>query len=100
MRVDGLILAAIVGMAAVTYATRAGGLWLIGRVRPSPRLEAGLRAAPGAVLAAIVVPTVLAAGVAGLAAMLAVVLTAVRTRSPLLAAAVGVAVVWAVRARG
>ena len=29
----------ILGMALATYATRAGGLWLMGYVKPSPRVE-------------------------------------------------------------
>ena len=63
--------ATILGMALVTYATRAGGFWLMGRVTPSPRLEAWLRHLPGALLAALVAPAIVAAGPAGWLATLA-----------------------------
>jgi uncharacterized membrane protein len=51
-------------MALVTYVTRAGGFWLMGLVTPSPRVQAWLRQIPGAVLVAIIAPTVLASSVA------------------------------------
>ena len=40
-------IAAICGMALVTYATRVGGIWLMVRVSPTPRVAALLRAFPG-----------------------------------------------------
>ncbi len=55
MELDGRVLAAIVGMALVTYATRAGGFWLLGRVRLSRQVDAWLRQVPGAVLATVLV---------------------------------------------
>ena len=97
MHVSGGALAAILGMALVTYATRAGGRWLMGRVKPTPRVEAGLRHLPGAVLISIVAPAALSAGPTGLAALAATVLVARRTGSLLLALAAGVGVVWALR---
>jgi uncharacterized membrane protein len=87
----------ILCMALVTYATRAGGLWLIGRVRSSPPIERWLRHIPGAVLVSIVVPTVAAGGPSELLAVLATVVVGVRTGNVLLTMLVGVAVVWAVR---
>jgi len=56
---------AIVGMAVVTYLTQVGGLWLISKVTPSPRVAALLRHIPGAVLVAIVAPAVFHAGTRG-----------------------------------
>lgn len=58
-------LLAILGMAAVTYACRAGGLWLARRFRPTPFVAAWMGQLPGAVFAALVAPMVLAAGPAG-----------------------------------
>jgi uncharacterized membrane protein len=55
----------ILAMAAVTYATRAGGFWLASRLRPGPFLRAWLEHLPGAVFAALVAPMVLGAGPAG-----------------------------------
>jgi uncharacterized membrane protein len=87
----------ILGMGLVTYATRAGGLWLMGRVPSSPRLEAWLRQIPGAILVAIVAPVALTSGPAALVAALATAAVAARTRNLLLAMVVGVALVWALR---
>ncbi len=64
MHNDTPALITILGMALVTYATRAGGFWLMGLVTPSPRIEAWLRQIPGAVLVAIIAPTVLASSLA------------------------------------
>jgi uncharacterized membrane protein len=89
--------ATILGMALVTYATRAGGFWLMGRVTPSPRLEAWLRHLPGALLAALVAPAIVAAGPAGWLAALAAGLIAARTGNVLLALGIGVAAIWALR---
>ena len=98
MTVDGMVLAAILGMALVTFVTRVGGFWLAGWLPPGGRVAAGLRYAPGAVLAAIVVPAALDAGWVGLAGLLLTVAVAHRTRSLLLAAVAGVVLVAALRA--
>lgn len=87
----------ILGMALATYATRAGGLWLMGRVRPSPRVEKWLRHIPGAVLVAIVAPIVAAGGPAEWLAVGVTLGLGVRTGNVLLAMLAGVGVVWAVR---
>lgn len=86
------------GMAAVTYLTRVGGLWLIGRIQPTPFLERWLRHIPGAVLMAIIAPVILTSGPAELAGAAATVLTAARTKNVLLAMVAGVVVVALVRA--
>jgi uncharacterized membrane protein len=97
VRLDPLALLAILGMAAATYATRAGGLWLVSRVALSPRAEAWLRQIPGAVLAAIVAPAVFSGGPAEALAAAATALVAARTRNLLLAVAVGVGAVFVLR---
>jgi uncharacterized membrane protein len=88
---------AILGMALVTYATRAGGLWFMAHVRPSPRIEKWLRHIPGAVLVSIVAPIVAAGDPSELLAVLATVIVGLRTGDVLLTMFIGVAVVWAVR---
>ena len=98
LNVDGAALAAILGMALVTYLTRAGGFWLAGRMPPSGRVAAGLRHAPGAVLAAIIAPAALAAGAPGIAALLLTVVVVRRTGSLLAAAVTGVVLVATLRA--
>jgi uncharacterized membrane protein len=84
-------------MALVTYATRAGGFWLMGLVTPSPRTEAWLKQIPGTVLVAIIAPTVLASSLPETLAALATVLVAIRTKNVLIAMVVGVAAVWLLR---
>ena len=93
----GEVLLTILGMALVTYATRASGLWLLARVRPSPRLAAGLRHLPGTMLVALLAPTVLARSRAETLAAVVTVLTAARTGNVPLAMLAGVGVVWALR---
>ena len=95
MRPDAL--AAIVGMALVTYASRAGGVWLMSRVMPSPRVDAWLRQIPGAILVSLVVPAALASGPAGALALVAAVAVARRGGNVLLAMLAGVGVVWLLR---
>ncbi len=58
-------LLAILLMAGVTYASRAGGFWLARRLAPGPFLRAWLEHLPGAVFAALVAPMVVGAGPAG-----------------------------------
>lgn len=84
-------------MALVTYATRAGGFWLMGLVTPSPRVEAWLKQIPGAVLVAIIAPTVLASSIAETLAAVATVLVAIRTKNILIAMLVGVTTVALLR---
>lgn len=97
MGADPASLLAIACMALVTYAVRAGGPWLMGRLAGGPRIEAGLRYLPGGVLTAIVVPAALEAGPAGVAGVVATGLVAGRSGSLLLAVATGVGVVWLLR---
>jgi len=97
MSLDGPTLAAILAMAAITYATRLAGLGLAGRLNLSGRSKAAFDAIPPAVLVAVIAPTALATG---WPETLAAAITAlVATRLPLLATiAVGVAAVVALRA--
>ena len=53
---------AIAGMAAATYFCRAGGYWLMGFVKLTPRLEGWLAAMPSAIVAAILARTVMESG--------------------------------------
>lgn len=84
-------------MAIITYAFRAGGYWLMGRVTLSARMEAGLAYLPGAVITALVVPAALDAGSEGILGLVAVAIT-MRLKSNLMMAMVaGIATVWLVR---
>lgn len=95
MRVE--VVATILGMALITYATRAGGLWLMGRIQPTPRLERWLSSLPGAILAALVAPAALAAGPAEALAATLTALIAARTGSLLAALFGGVIAVYVLR---
>ncbi len=97
MRVDLLTLLTILGMGLVTYATRAGGLFVIGRVRMSPFMQKWLGYLPGCVLLAIVAPSIYTGGVGDAAAGLATLVVALRTRNLALAMVVGVASVVLLR---
>ncbi len=97
MQNEVLTLLTILGMALVTYATRAGGFWLMGLVTPSPHLEAWLKQIPGAVLVALIAPTVLASSIAETLAAVATVLVAIRTKNVLIAMLVGIATVALLR---
>ncbi len=86
----------ILGMAAVTWLTRASGFWLVRRVDISGRLKAALEAAPPAILTGIVAPIVF---LQGPAEAIGVVVTALASlKLPTLASvALGVAVVAGLR---
>jgi uncharacterized membrane protein len=100
VRLDPQSLLAILLMALVTYATRAGGLWLASRLTLTGRVEAWLGYIPGAILVSLVAPAVLASGLAEALAGLAVVLVAIRTGSLPLAMVVGVGAVLLFRTLG
>lgn len=97
MTLDPVVLVTISLMALVTYATRAGGLWLASRLELSDRAGRWLEAIPGAILVSIVAPVVLTAGLAETLAALAVVVVAARSGSLLGAMVTGVIVVVALR---
>ncbi|WP_029348803.1 AzlD domain-containing protein [Bosea sp. 117] len=80
----------ILAMALVTYATRAGGLWLVGFMPMSPRLEAFLRYLAGAVLVAIVVPATVRGGAAAFVAVGTTLLAVLLMRRALPAMALGI----------
>ncbi len=79
--VHPMTLAAIAGMAIVTYSIRAGGLFLIRRASPTPFVEAWLGHVPGAMFMALVVPGVAAGGPADWIAA-GVTVAAARLRCP------------------
>ncbi len=97
LAVDPAVVAVILAMAAVTYATKAGGLWLVGRVDLSDRMEAGLDVLPGAVVVAFVAPVLATGGVPEWTAAAATVVVARKTGNLLLSLAVGVGVVLGMR---
>ncbi len=97
MTIHPTALLAIVLMALVTYLTRAGGYWMMGRVTISPRIEAGLAYLPGAVLIALVVPATVEEGVPGVLALAATAVLMRRTGNLFLAMVAGVGTIWLMR---
>ncbi len=97
MRIDPAVLAAFAAMACATYFTRVAGFWLVRRVRLSATMAGALDAMPGAILVALIAPTVLSTGPAESIAALITVGLAWRL-SPLVAIVGGVASVVALRA--
>ncbi|KZD05392.1 AzlD family protein [Oceanibaculum pacificum] len=90
MSIDSVALYTILAMTAITYATRAGGFWLMRFVPLSGRVEAWLKSIPGAVIAAVVAPAVFASGwIEALGLLLAVIAIRV-TRQELVAIIVGI----------
>lgn len=99
MRVDPATLAAILAMAAITYATRIAGLALVDRLSLSRRAQAAFDAIPPAVLIAVIAPSMLATGWPETVASAVTILAA--TRLPLLGViAVGVGVIVLLRQWG
>jgi uncharacterized membrane protein len=87
----------IVGMALATYVTRAGGLWLMNHIQPSPRVNGWLRQLPGAILVTIVVPAALDGGVVYVIATLVTMLVAIRSNSLLLSLMAGLTIIFLLR---
>lgn len=86
----------IFAMALVTYATRAGGIFLVGFVPMSARTEAFLRYLAGSVLVALVVPATVRGGPEGYLAVGVAILGTLVLRKALPAIALGIlaAALW------
>lgn len=89
---DGWSLAALAVMAVVTYAMRAGGYWLMGRVPFTPRVRRMIEALPGSIIAAMVLPIIVRMGEIAVLAVLSAALVMAWRRKELLAVAVGIGV--------
>jgi uncharacterized membrane protein len=89
-------LIAIVGMALITYATRAGGLWVMGYVPLSPRVESFLRHMASSVIVAIIVTQAWRGDWAMRAAIVVsvAVMLMFRNTTAALAAAMAAAAMW------
>jgi uncharacterized membrane protein len=89
--------AAITGMALVTYGLRCGGLWIARRVSLTPRIERMLRQLPPTLLISVIAPIVIAGGVRYALGMAAAVVTAAKSNSVVATMVVGVATVILLR---
>ena len=91
---------AIAAMAVATYVCRAGGVVLMSRVRLTRRVERALRALPGSIVVATVLPIAIRAGVPAMVGLAAALATMSLTRRELLALLAGLLAVSAARAAG
>lgn len=98
--VDAHSAAAILAMAAVTFAARAAGYVVLRRIRPGPFLRAFLEHLPGTLFVAFVVPALVREGWAGMLGGAATLLVMRASGSTPLALFGGVAAFWAARAGG
>lgn len=90
-------LVVLASMAIGTYALRAGGLWMMARWQPPPAVQRAMRNAPGAVLAALIAPSVLGGGLPDIAAAGVTAGVALKTRSLLTAIVAGTLAVCLLR---
>lgn len=90
----GLVL---LGMAGATYLTRVAGLFLISRIRPTPKVEAFLRHVPASILVAIIVPNLVKGTPPELLAAAATAVVAALTRNLVAALCTGVLAVVLLR---
>lgn len=97
---DKLTLLAVLLMAAATYATRGGGLWLASRFRLSERAGKFLEHIPAAILVSLVAPNVVTGGPAAWVSAGFVAVVAWRTGSLIGAMVAGVGVVFLLRSAG
>ncbi len=98
MIAEGVTLAAIAGMSAVTYASRIGGLWLMAFVPLTDRVARALKALSGSVLIALVVPATLQGDAAMRFAVVAAVCATAATGRTIPSMLLGVAVAAGYRA--
>lgn len=93
-------LVAILAMAAATYAMRAGGFWLMSQVPLTPMVRRMLKALPGSIIAATIVPIVAKGGLVGALAIGTAAVAMMVSRNDFLAVLAGMGVAAAARAAG
>jgi uncharacterized membrane protein len=94
------VFAAILTMAAATYAMRAGGFWLMAHVPLTARMRRMLETLPGAVVVSAVLPIMVRDGFPAALAIAAAGGVTLVWRNDLLAVVTGMTVAAAARAAG
>lgn len=89
---------AIVGMTLVTFLCRISGAVLMTRVQLTPRIERGLRALPGSIILATILPVALDHGPPAIIALGAAIVVMALTRIDLLGLAAGLSTLSVIRA--
>lgn len=98
LALDPLVVGVVAAMAAVTYLSKAGGLWVLTRVEVGDRVEGALEVLPGAIVVAVLAPKLAAGGPPEWLAGAVVAVVAWRTENIFLALVAGVGAVVAFRA--
>ena len=91
---------AIAAMALATFLCRIAGVVVMSRVRVTPRFERGLRALPGSIIMATILPIVIDKGLPAYIALAATIATMALTRRDIAALAVGLGTLSVIRAFG
>lgn len=89
---------AIVAMMLVTFLCRIGGVVLMSHVRITPRVERGLRALPGSIILATILPVALDNGWPAIVTLGAAITVMALTRIDLLGLAAGLGTLSVIRA--
>ncbi|SCZ04616.1 AzlD family protein [Microvirga guangxiensis] len=89
---------AIAGMMLVTFLCRIAGVVLMSHVRITPRVERGLRALPGSIILATILPVAIDNGWPALVALGAAIAVMTVTRIDLLGLAAGLGTLSVIRA--
>lgn len=91
---------AIAAMALVTYLCRIAGAVVMSRVAITPRMERGLRALPGSIILATILPMTIDNGLPAIVSIAAGVVTMIVTRIELVGLAAGLGTLSLIRALG
>jgi uncharacterized membrane protein len=91
---------AIAAMALVTYLCRIAGVVVMSRVRLTPRVERGLRALPGSIILATILPVVIDNGWPAMVALAAAVVAMAVTRIDIVGLVAGLGTLAVIRALG
>ncbi|MEP3428970.1 MAG: AzlD domain-containing protein [Roseibium sp.] len=97
---DQMFIVLVLGMAGVTYALRAGGYWIMGRMPLTPRVRRGMEALPGAIIVSTILPIVLQGGVIVGFCLLVAAGAQIRMRKEYIAVFLAAAAAAALRAVG
>jgi uncharacterized membrane protein len=91
---------AIAAMTLVTFLCRIAGVVVMSRVRLTPRIERGLRALPGSIILATILPVVIDNGLPAIIALTAAIVTMAVTRIDIVGLLVGLGTLSIIRAFG
>jgi len=91
---------AIAGMMLVTFLCRIAGVVVMSRMRITPRIERGLRALPGSIILATILPVVMDNGLPAIAALAAAIIAMAVTRIDVIGLLAGLGTLAVIRALG